>query len=188
MSDKKTQPKQYAFDMMDVLRHINFKDNAYYENMEPADSAKIPLPVVARWLSGTNRPSQLLLTNEYINRYVMSLYKHPVLIWKLMTAVAPGSAMNHGWRKKLSSQDGTSNAALAVVQRYYKCSSREAQLLLPMLTPEQLVDLAEQLGDQASDIARLNPKTTLQPAEKKSHGKTKTTTTNPKDKSKATKK
>lgn len=122
----------------------------------PLDEQKALHPLVLmRWMSGTTDARQIFFLNEAVNPYVFPLAKHPELLIDLMTICAPGQFKKYKWHKSLNKRASSTPIAVSIVRTYFEYSQREAQEALPLLSNDDVLDYAEQLGYQKEEITKL---------------------------------
>lgn len=142
-------------DIFEVLRHINGKDVDWYENLS-ADQQKLFVPYLSlMWMSFSNLDIQVDLLNDFVNRYTFSLYKHPQLLYNLLTVCATGNANDRvQYRKKVTSKD-KKPISVRVLSEYYGISEREATNYLTIITIDDLVEMASAVGLEKTEVTSL---------------------------------
>jgi hypothetical protein len=139
-------------DLFPFLAELNRRNMGAYESLtDEAKKQASPL-VIMRWLSGTNDPAQIIRLNSIVNPYVFNLVQEKTLLFKLMSAACTGKNRAN-WIKGPS---GT-NVSLAIqaVQSQFQVSSREAKEYLDLLTPENIIQFAEEAGWDKDQIKKL---------------------------------
>jgi hypothetical protein len=144
----------FKLDIFDVLRQINVSNQDVYSNLtEEEQKAFAPL-VVMRWLSGANIDDQILYLNKFVNPYVFPLGKHPHLLMQLMQVCGVGKAVRCNWLKQSSSKKKKTEV-LKVLCQYYEMTPREVNKLDVLPSNEDIIEMAEHLGWQKAEIAKL---------------------------------
>lgn len=105
-----------------------------------------------RWLSGTSDRLQVMMLNEYVNPYVFSLNKHPELLSNLMVTSSSGTGGRVKWIKQSAKRPSKTPNVVNVVSQFYGYNKADAQAALPLLNSEQIMQYAEHLGIQPTDI------------------------------------
>ena len=147
--------KKHKFDIFDVLGKINKKNHTFFREM-PKDQQNAIAPVVLmRWMSGTTDARQIFFLNEAVNPFVFPLANHKELLIDLMTVCAPGKFQKYKWHKSLNKRTTSTPIAVSVIRDYFDYSQREAQQSLPLLSNDDVLDYAEQLGYQKEEITKL---------------------------------
>lgn len=142
-------------DLFEVLKRISLKDAEYYSNLSPEDQKQVLPVLLQRWLTGTTSQQQLILVNEVVNPFVFTLYKHPQLLWYLMTAVTTGKSNRYKWPAQKSKAEGNKPTAVLIVQEYYRYSSAHANDAVKVLSCDQVIELAHSLGYQQDTVSKI---------------------------------
>lgn len=138
-------------DIFNVLSHIDRKDRQYYRNLtEEQQKALAPL-VVMRWLSGTTSIRQIVFLNELVNHLVFSIHRHKELLYYMLTTCTSGRPQRYFWNKTVSKTSATPKT-YSVIQEYFQYSVKQTADILPLLTTDDIIDYAEQLGRQPDEI------------------------------------
>ena len=141
------------FDLFSFLDKLNHRDFNAYTELSAEDKKAVSPLVVMRWLSGTSDPAQLLMLNEYVNKYVFNLGTEKELLFKLMAACCSGGVRRVSWIKGPSAPKNTLSAD--VVRKTYECSTREAVSYLEVLTELDIMNMAEDLGWSKEELKKL---------------------------------
>lgn len=141
--------------IFEVLGHLNNKDAEYYSKL-PEDQQKAIVPLLLqRWMTGTSDARQIFLINEVVNPFVFSLFRHRQLLWQLLSVVGPGKFAKYTWMSQKSEAGQNKPVSTQVVADYYKYSLKHARDAVKLLTYEQVVDLAQELGHQPDVLAKI---------------------------------
>ena len=150
-------------DIFRVLAAADNKDTTFYDKLTvEEEKAFVPL-VVARWMSGTSSAKQVYFLNELVNPFVFSLSNHKQLLWDLLTICNVGKKQRYVWNALPGKKNTSKPTAARVVKEYYGYSMSEAVNALPMFTREDLITLAEELGWQSEDIAKIKKEVKASP-------------------------
>ena len=146
--------KERVLDIFALMSQLDVKDYDAWDNLTDEQRKELSPYMLLRWLSGTKDERQLVFLNELVNPLVFSLGDHKELLLKLLTVCTDGQRKRYTWRnfksgKKLSSK------ALQLLKEHYSYGDREAKDALPLLTPGDLLELAELQGWQKEDITAL---------------------------------
>ncbi len=142
-------------DIFQVLNHINTKDREYYKTLTD-DELKGFLPfVVMRWLTGTSSSRQVYFVNTLVNQFIFNLPEHKELLYYLMTVCTSGKMQRYNWIKGPSQKNKKLPNVTGVVRDYFKYSSTHAREALPLLSREDILSYAEQLGRQPEEITKI---------------------------------
>lgn len=142
-------------DIFELLGNIDSNNTDFLRSLPP-ETAKTFVPVVtARWLSGSGDDNHLLGINEVINPLVFSLYKHPELMYRLMIAVTPTTKKRYSWVKTVHAK--SVDRKLGVIARYLDCSLVEARQFSAMYSNDNILEMADALGETPEFIKQLKP-------------------------------
>lgn len=140
-------------DIFELLGHID-RQNAGYLKGLPEEERKGFAPIVTlRWLSGSGDAAQLLNVNELVNSTVFNLHKHPDLLFKLMIIATPPKKHSYRYLKPMGKIKVTKR--LDVIKRFLGVSTRDANDFVPLYSPEDILEMSEELGDDADFIKQL---------------------------------
>ena len=142
-------------DIFRVLKAANNKDAAFFSSLTETEKKAFLPVIVSRWMTGTTNMRQLIFINEFVNPYTFSLYKHPELLWKLLVVASSGTNQKYTWIKAPGKSHGSRPTATKLVMEYYNYSSRDAIDALDILTREDLLELAVELGWQPDEVAKI---------------------------------
>lgn len=142
-------------DIFRVLGAANEKQRNFFNELTPEEQKALQPFLVMRWMSGTSTPLQIMMINEYPNRYVFPLQQHKSLLWNLLVSSNSGKKQKYVWNKLPAKIDPSRPMCTKVLMQYYKYSTKEAVEALRMLTREDVLQLAEELGMQQEDISKI---------------------------------
>lgn len=144
----------YKLDIFDLLGKLNNpKSGDIYSKLSDDERKGFAPLVVMRWMSGTSDERQIMLLNEFVNKYIFSLGKHPHLLMQLMQVASSKIARRYQWLAVKSKKKNV--LALKVVADYYEMSQREVKLLSPFPNKEEVFQIAEQLGWDKHELDKL---------------------------------
>ena len=152
---KPAKKKAHKLDIFQTLTSISRKNQDYYFNLTEEEQKAFQPLVVERWLTGTRDARQVYFINELVNPFVFSLANHKSLLYKLMTVCTSGQSGRYYWNKALSKKSSSTPIAISCIKQYYDYNTLHAIEALPLLTNEQILDIAEDLGKQKEDITKL---------------------------------
>jgi len=152
---KPAKPKTHKLDIFQTLTSISRKNQEYYSNLSEEEKKGFMPLVVERWLTGTRDARQVYFINELVNPFVFSLANHKPLLYKLMTICTSGKSGRYNWTKALSKKSSSTPIAISCIKQYYDYSTLHAIDALPLLSNDDILLIAEDLGKQKEDIAKL---------------------------------
>lgn len=141
-------------DLFEVLGKLDIKDIDWFDKLN-SDQQKQLVPVVLmQWLFCGNNHHQLLILNEYVNRYIFSLYKHPKLLIKLLMVATTGKKQFYKWSKpknKVPKYPKSKN----LLQRITDESVMEIETYFHLIPSANILLLASTIGLQQDAIKDL---------------------------------
>lgn len=145
----------YKLDIFDLLSKINSsKSGDIYSKLSDEERKGFAPLVAMRWMSGTSDERQIMLLNEFVNKSVFTLGKHPHLLMQLLQVASSKTSKRYQWIGIKSKKKNIE--ALKIVQEYLEMSSREVKLLNPFPGKDEVLQMAEELGYQKDELAKLN--------------------------------
>lgn len=144
--------KKHKFDIFKVLGKISSKNSNFYGEFSEEEQKALQPLVVMRWLTGTRSGMQIYFLNELVNPFVFSMGKHKQLLVNLMTICAPGQPQKYYWNKAKSKKSSSTPMVVDVVREYFDYGTLEAIEALPLLTDENILWYAEELGRQPDEL------------------------------------
>lgn len=148
MSDK----KKHKLNIFQVLSKLSTKDRKYYHSLSEDEQKALAPLVVMRWLSGTRDPRQILFLNELVNPFVFSLASHKELLVDLMMVSSSGHTQRYVWNKATSKKTSGAPKSVEVIRDYFGYNLVDASEALPLLSDEDVLQFAEELGRQLDTI------------------------------------
>lgn len=138
-------------DIFEILRSIDFQKKDWYEQYPESLQKSIPLVVLMMWLACSNNDMQVVITNNNVNNYIFKLYKHPKLIAKLLSTCGLGKPSRYKWIKNDTKKTSTPKS-IALLQRYYECSFKEAKRMMNQIDHGDILTIAYHMGYQSEQL------------------------------------
>lgn len=143
----------YSIDIFKILNAIDKKNLKFFDSLDEKEYKDLQPYVLMKWLSGIDNASQIYLINEIINPYVFKLQKHKELLIKLLTVVTNGKINRYKWLKQKSSSKYANS--ISVIKEYFNYNTMEAKEAFKILSTEDIINYAEQLGRQDDDLKKI---------------------------------
>lgn len=144
----------FKLDIFGLLNDLNnSKAGDIYSKLTDEEKKGFAPLVVMRWMSGTSDERQIMMLNEFVNSKVFPLAKHPHLLMRLLQAASSKTNKRYNWLGIKSKKKNVE--AMRAVQEYFEMSDREIKLLKPFPPEEEVLEMAESLGWQKDEIAKL---------------------------------
>jgi hypothetical protein len=147
--------KQRKLDIFALLNGLSKKDIKAYTSLSEDEKKEVMPLVVMRWMSGTSDARQVYFLNELVNPFIFPFYKHKELLVALLSICGPGQSRRYNWNKSLSKKKGSSPVASAVVKEYFGYNTVDANDAIALLSTDDIMDYAQQLGYQSDEITKL---------------------------------
>ena len=144
--------KQYKLDLFNFLNNMSRKNEKFYGTLSEEEIKEISPLILMRWLSGTNNPYQIYMLNELLNPFVFTLGKHKELLVDLMTLSTTGISQRYQFKKAKSKKTTKMPKTAAVIKEYFNYSTLDAVESIPLISNEDILALAEELGKQKPEI------------------------------------
>lgn len=146
--------KPPALDIFYVLDRVNAKDYGAYANWSEEEQKAFQPFVAMKWMLGTDNKKVVVRLNTRANPYVFTLGAHKELLYKLLCAVGTGKTVRYSWIKT-ATKAPTANATLGVIQEYYQFSLRHAKDALPLLSKDEVLEMAQWLGRETDELTKI---------------------------------
>lgn len=154
MAEKPKKKPEYKVDIWDLLSKINDKNYKYLASLSAEDKKHINPYMIMRWMSGTDDPVQIIYLNELVAPFIWSISsEHFNLKMSLLGICGNKRRQRFTWIK--TNSDKKRSLSIKIVQEYFGYNSRDAEEALSLLTQDDIVDYAEQLGHQNDHIKKI---------------------------------
>lgn len=141
-------------DIFAVLKSIDSGNYFLYDQLTDEERKEVAPFVIQRWLTGTSDREQILRVNSLVNTFAFALGKHPALLTKLMSVAATKRVKRYQWQKGLSTGSSKSKI-IEIISKYYDCSSKDASQMVSLLSAEDIMAIAVELGLDKDEIKDL---------------------------------
>jgi len=142
-------------DLFKLLDHISTKDASYYAKLSEEEQKAFAPLVIMRWLAGTPNKRQIYFINELANPSIFASQRHKELLYYLLTVCTLGKKQTYVWNKTISKKSTSMPNVVSIIRQYFGYSTTEALESLPLLTNEDVLSYAEQLGTQPDIMTKL---------------------------------
>jgi len=143
---------KHKVDIFKVFASINNKDQEFYTSLSEEEQKALAPLVLMRWMSGTSSKLQIMMLNEFANRYVFSLADHKKLLMDMLLVCSPGSQKRYSWIKAKGKSTSKTPLLTELIKDTYNYSTMKAIDALPLLDDETLIEMATDLGRQTQEI------------------------------------
>ncbi len=144
----------YKLDIFALFDKLNSsKSGNIYASLTDDEKKGFSPLIIMRWLSGTSDERQIILLNEFVNKNVFPLAKHPELLMRLLHAASSKTGKRYQW---LGIKGNKKNSeTIRAVGEFLDMSVREVRLLDPFPPNDEVMKMAESLGWQKDELAKL---------------------------------
>ncbi len=147
--------ESHKLDIFEVLRNIDVKNRDYYKSLTDEEKKALSPFVVMRWMTGIRDPRQIYYMNEFVNPFVFPLQKHKDLLLELMMVSTSGKKQRYKWMKQPKKKTSGQTKLVNLVKNYFGYNTKHAVDALPLLSNDDLMSYAEQLGYQKDEISAI---------------------------------
>lgn len=144
-----------------VLENISRK-NRFYDGLTDEEQKSVQPFVIMRWLTGCSSAQQIYFLNEFVNPYVYSLSKHKELLCDLLSVCTLGRNLRYKWVPPVANTKMFPNIS-ELIASAMNCKVSEATDLIFAFTDEEILEIADELGRQAEDIAKIKKELRTRP-------------------------
>ena len=145
----------FKLDIFKLLGMIGSKSSGdIYKGLSDDEKKGFAPLVVMRWMSGTGDQRQIMALNTFANRFIFPLGKHPHLLMQLLQACSSKAGGRAQW---LAIKGGTKKTQLRneVIMEYFDYSVNELRALTVFPSNDDVIQMAEELGWQKEELAKL---------------------------------
>jgi hypothetical protein len=150
----KQAPKQTKYSLFDFLNVINSANLKKFEGLSETDKKTNPPFLINQWLSGVLDKRQIQCLNHIVNPLIFSFYHHPDLLYKLMMASCTGGDKRFNYPKKKKKENISTE--LGLIRKYYQCSLTEAKQYQTLLSKDDIMEIAQEMGEDEEVIKKLS--------------------------------
>lgn len=144
----------FKLDIFKVLSDLSTGDHFTYRKLSDDEKKGFAPLVVMRWMTGTSDTSQIITVNEFANKMIFPLGKHPELLAMLLASCSTQKRpRRYNWVGIKSSKKKT--LARQVIMDYLGYSSQEMRKITVMPPSEEIIQMAEELGMQKEEMTKL---------------------------------
>jgi hypothetical protein len=138
-------------DIFYILSKIDEMDTTAYGEFEKEFSPYMCM----KWMAGIRDPKKILYVNTLLNSVVFSLSKEKKLLYYLACCTSNGTKNRYNWikRPKKPNKD-----LIDVVMKFYDMSYNEARDSLKLISKNDIIDMAKQMGYTDKEVKSLKSK------------------------------
>ena len=147
--------KKFGLDIFKLLTQLNSPMSGdIYKSLTREEQNSFSALVVMRWLSGTDNEAQILALNDFANKAIFPLGKHPHLLMQLLQACSPKTNGRSTW---IGIKGGSKKTQIRnqVVMEFFDFSINEVRAMTVFPTDEEIIGMAEEIGFQDDEMKKL---------------------------------
>lgn len=146
---------EFKLDIFSILRKLNSGDLHTWEKLSEDEKKGFSPYVITQWMWGNTHSTQAYLINALVNPYLFSFQKnHTELLAKLLAVCGTGGNRQFKW-VPFTKKGKEQKIAMKVVMEYWDFSESEAKGNLSLLSAEDVIQCAEELGYEKDELAKL---------------------------------
>lgn len=145
----------HKLDIFGLLRKIKSPSSGdVYASLSDLEKKGFFPLVVMRWLSGTDNEAQILALNDFANKAIFPLGKHPHLLMLLLQACSPKTNGRSSW---LGIKSGGKKTQLRdqVVMEFFDFTINDVRAMTVFPSDIEIIGMAEEIGFQDDEIKKL---------------------------------
>lgn len=147
--------KEFALDIFQLLGQIDKNDTLLYSKLTDEQKKGFAPLITMRWMSGTSDPRQIVFLNELVNPFVFTIGDHKELLYKLHCAASSKQPRRYAWLSSKATAGAKKDRALEIIMQYHNFGVREAKSVRRLVSNEDIILMAEELGFQKDEMAKL---------------------------------
>lgn len=154
--------KERKLDLSTLLSAIDKRDYTFYKRLDPDAQKEFSPLVIMRFMSSAPDKNGmhefcLLTINEFVNKDLFSLSKHPELVYMLLCLSGTGKNLFHKWIKNTIKEKNNALWIRMFREMSDDLKDDEVKILRMKYTKKSIHDLALSLGKndkEANDIKK----------------------------------
>jgi hypothetical protein len=139
------------FDIFPLIKKLNIGNVRAFEQLSPDEQQQASPFMAMKFMSGCMDRGQIVALNQVVNPYIFTMNNKP-LLFKLLAVSASKRVSQVKWPGQMKEEK---NLPITIISKFYDCSCREAKLMLPNFTLDQIVEMAETVGSSDEEIKKL---------------------------------
>lgn len=152
--------QKFKLDIFGLMTRIDSGEKDIWSTLSEEERKGFSALIVMRWMSGCSDPRQIICLNEFVNLVVFTFGKHPELLLNLLSVASSKVPRRYQWLPMKGGKKSKDEMRMRVVKEYYQYTTREAKDVLPLLSKDDMLELADELGWQKEDINLLKKELT----------------------------
>lgn len=139
--------------LFDILSNIDRKNVDYYSTLTHQQQKEFKPYLVLQWLYSLDNSYQRVMLNSIVNKNMLAVYKHPELVYRLMSTCTTGQTQYYRWRSP--KKETSFPKSKKVIMEYNKITHRDAEETFGIFPTDSIISMAERLGYETSEITKI---------------------------------
>jgi hypothetical protein len=110
--------------------------------------------MLMKWMVSCQDPRKIIFINELVNPVIFNFSKHQLLLMYLLMICGSGTKTRYNYIKL--KKDEKFPLSVGVVKEYFNYNTKHAKEAIPLLSNDDIIGYASQLGYQQEDLKLLN--------------------------------
>lgn len=141
-------------DIFEVMKNLERGNLDVWSQLTDDEKKAISPFMLLEWLTSTDDPRQIVLHNEFTNKYLFSLDQHPELLLKIMAVCTSRYQHRYKWKKK-KKKAGSRSLSVEVISEHQGINKRRAREALNIFDQNDVIEMATSLGYQKDDLKKI---------------------------------
>lgn len=138
-------------DIFKILSHVDNMDKDAFEEIEREFSPFMTM----KWMASCKDPNRIVAVNELLNLTVFNLHREKRLLYYLCCCISDGEKKRYNWIPRYKDKD---KAKIEIMSKYFGISYKEARTGTWKYNTDDIVEMAEELGYDNSEIKKIKNK------------------------------
>ncbi len=146
---------KHKLNIFEILNSINVKNRGFYDSLSIEEQKTLQPVVLMKWMGGIVNEQQIIILNQFINKWVFSLSGHKTLLMDILIASSPGRRTRYTWNKRKSAKSNSLPICVTIIKTAYNYNYTKAVDSLSLLSNDDILTMAQQQGLQLPEIKDL---------------------------------
>jgi hypothetical protein len=140
--------------LFQVLEKLDSKNKNFIDSLSEKQIKKLSTYMLMKWMVSCQDPRKIIFINELVNPVIFNFSKHQLLLMYLLMICGSGTKTRYNYIKL--KKDEKFPLSVGVVKEYFNYNTKHAKEAIPLLSNDDIIGYASQLGYQQEDLKLLN--------------------------------
>lgn len=140
--------------LFQVLEKLDLKNKTFVDSLTEKQIKKLSTYMLMKWMVSCDDPMKIIYINEIVNPVIFQFSKHQLLLMYLLMICGSGKKTRYSYIK-LKKEDKFP-LSIGVIKEYFNYNTKHAKEAIPLLSNDDIMEYASQLGYQPEDLKLLN--------------------------------